>query len=229
MVCTCTEAFEQQKERAGYDQSTIEIFETCSEKLALYNYFDDQYDDYLATYEKEYTDREEYDAHVEAFREQSERMWKHNQQYERGDTTFGQSLNRYSDYTDRQWKSMLRTYKVADDTTFKLTEEPATTEQISNEMQRWEYLASYLTTYPFNWVDEGKVTPVRDQGMCGGGYAFAIAGAVESMRAITRGNLNVLSPQQILDCDEGYNKGCEGGAMTYAANYTLGGTGLMTE
>jgi hypothetical protein len=29
-------------------------------------------------------------------------------------------------------------------------------------MQRWEYLASYLTTYPFNWVDEGKVTPVRD-------------------------------------------------------------------
>jgi hypothetical protein len=229
MVCTCTESFEQQKERAGYDQSTIEIFETCSEKLALSNYFDDQFDDYLATYDKEYTDREEYDDHVEAFREQSEEMWKHNQRYERGDETYGQSWNRYSDYTNRQWKSMLRTYKVADDTTFELTEEPATTEQISNEMQRWEYLASYLTTYPFNWVDEGKVTPVRDQGMCGGGYAFAIAGAVESMRAITRGNLNVLSPQQILDCDEGYNKGCEGGAMTYAANYTLGGTGLMTE
>ena len=70
MVCTCTEAFEQQKERAGYDQSTIEIFETCSEKLALSNYFDDHFDDYLATYDKEYTDREEYDDQDAGEREQ---------------------------------------------------------------------------------------------------------------------------------------------------------------
>lgn len=72
------------------------------------------------------------------------------------------------------------------------------------------------------------VSGVKDQGTCGAGYAFAVVGALESLRAIRYGAVVNLSTQQILDCDRGYNDGCAGGTMTYAMNYTLE-NGLMSE
>lgn len=43
------------------------------------------------------------------------------------------------------------------------------------------------TTLPTSkdWYEEGFVTTVSDEGACGSGYAFASAGALESMAAIS--------------------------------------------
>ncbi|GAB4816654.1 hypothetical protein N2152v2_003700 [Parachlorella kessleri] len=52
----------------------------------------------------------------------------------------------------------------------------------------------------FNWVEQGKVTPVKDQGNCSSCWAFAAAAALESLNAIQRGPLLNVSVQDIIDC-----------------------------
>jgi len=71
-----------------------------------------------------------------------------------------------------------------------------------------------------NWVERGAVSPVRDQGMCGGDYAFAGAGAVNSLHAIFGNGLADVSEQQLLDCSSAYGgKGCPGGSLHTAFDY----------
>lgn len=52
-----------------------------------------------------------------------------------------------------------------------------------------------------NWVTEGKVTPVQNQGNCNSCYIFASVAALESAVAINSGTAPVkLSEQQLLEC-----------------------------
>ena len=62
----------------------------------------------------------------------------------------------------------------------------------------------------WDWRDEGAVTPVKNQGSCGSCWTFSVAGALEGFQYIKTGQLDVLSEQNILDCDE-TNYGCDGG------------------
>jgi hypothetical protein len=123
---------------------------------------------------------------------------------------------------------MLQSHKLANDRTLQLTQAPADEDEMEGNVLRWQTYAETLGTHPFDWRNEDMVSEVKDQGTCGAGYAFAVVGALESLRAIQYGAVVNLSTQQILDCDRGYNDGCAGGAMSYAMNYTLD-NGLMTE
>jgi cathepsin L len=62
-----------------------------------------------------------------------------------------------------------------------------------------------------NWVTNGKVTSVKDEGnQCAAGYAFGTVEPLESAFAIESGELQSLSAQQIIDCTGSYgNKGCK--------------------
>eukprot|EP00116_Pleurobrachia_bachei_P005562 sb/3465824/ len=63
------------------------------------------------------------------------------------------------------------------------------------------------------WREEGKVTPVKNQGSCGSCWTFGGTAAFEGHYAIKSGGLKRFSEQEILDCTyEGQRyDGCDGG------------------
>lgn len=77
------------------------------------------------------------------------------------------------------------------------------------------------STSDFSWVSLGMTTPVKDQGQCGSCWAFSSTEAVESAYAIKSGKLEILSPQQLVDCSK-LNSGCNGGLQNRAFKYLEG-------
>ena len=70
-----------------------------------------------------------------------------------------------------------------------------------------------------DWVAQGKVTPVKNQGQCGSCWAFSAVASLESTLLLAGQNAN-LSEQQLVDCSRAYgNMGCNGGWMDSAFSY----------
>jgi C1A family cysteine protease len=74
-----------------------------------------------------------------------------------------------------------------------------------------------------DWRTKGAVTPVKDQGDCGGCWSFATTGNIESMWAIAGNQLTPLSEQELLECDNYFPcMGCNGGEMSCAYVFLSG-------
>jgi len=71
-----------------------------------------------------------------------------------------------------------------------------------------------------DWVEEGMVTSVKNQGRCGCCWAVSVAGSIEGAVAIQNSFLNSVSFQQFISCDK-QNNGCNGGSLVYALEYTI--------
>jgi hypothetical protein len=83
---------------------------------------------------------------------------------------------------------------------------------------------------PINWLAKGAVTPVKNQGSCGGCWSFSTTGALEGAYQIATGSLRSLSEQQLIDCSTTFgNQGCGGGSMRMAFDYILANKGIDSE
>uniref|UniRef100_A0A8C5AIW3 Cathepsin H n=1 Tax=Gadus morhua TaxID=8049 RepID=A0A8C5AIW3_GADMO len=82
-----------------------------------------------------------------------------------------------------------------------------------------------------DWRELGNfVTPVKNQGHCGSCWTFSTTGCLESVTAIARGKLLLLSEQQLVDCAQAFNNhGCNGGLPSQAFEYIRYNGGIMTE
>lgn len=72
-----------------------------------------------------------------------------------------------------------------------------------------------LLPYAKNWLKEGVIGDVKDQGRCGSCWAFSAVASVEAAYAIRYNSSIVLSEEQLVDCDV-VDNGCDGGLMANA-------------
>jgi len=81
-----------------------------------------------------------------------------------------------------------------------------------------------------DWVDQGAVSAVKNQGSCGSCWAFSTIGSLEGRAQIATGNLQQFSEQQFVDCDTEFgDMGCRGGLMDNAFTYLMQSKGACTE
>lgn len=71
-----------------------------------------------------------------------------------------------------------------------------------------------------DWRDYGAVTRVKNQGLCGDCYAFAVTGNIEGIWMLAGNDLVSLSEQEIVSCDA-TNFACQGGTQEAAFQWLL--------
>ena len=79
-----------------------------------------------------------------------------------------------------------------------------------------------------DWVTEGAVTGVKNQGQCGSCWSFSTTGSLEGAFEIAGNTLTSLSEQMLVDCDT-TDSGCNGGLMGNAFKWIQANGGLCTE
>merc|ERR1711934_27945 len=155
------------------------------------------YLNYLATFNKNYENQEEFAMRVNRYVEVDAFIQEHNET----NASYSVGHNQFSDWTAAEYKSILG-YKRDELRTPKTPKQFDTSRNASS----------------VNWVDAGAVTPVKNQGQCGSRWSFSTTGALEGAYEIASGNLVSLSEQQFVDCDK-VDSGCSGGLMDNGFNF----------
>jgi len=139
-------------------------------------------------------------------------VWRDNQAYinhfnANANASYTLAMNAFGDISRDEFSSLYTGFLPKPSTFDRRAYEEA-------ELRAQDEIRQRSIPTSFDWVSEGAVTGVKDQGPCGDCYAFSSTGGIEGAWEIATGQLVSLSEQMILDCAEGTgNLGCSGGNM----------------
>jgi C1A family cysteine protease len=151
---------------------------------------------YITEYGKSYGTMAEFEQRLHNFAQKHSFIQAHNAEGH----SYKLGLNKMSDWSEEEYKAIL---------TYKKEERP--------EAEPIEFEG--IQTSPVNWVTNGCVSPIQDQGQCGSCWAFSATSSTESAHCIhTNGTLQKFSEQQLVDCVKTCF-GCNGGLQTRAWAY----------
>jgi len=172
-----------------------------------------EWEHFSGTHKKTYSSALEREFRFEIFRDNLEKINKHNKDYEEGRATYTMKMNEFGDLLLSEFLEKM---------TGAIQQEKApATEEV-------EVLPEAPSS--IDWRQYGAVTPVKNQGSCGSCWSFSATGALEGAHHRATGQLVSLSEQNLCDCSRSYgNMGCSGGIMQAAFQYVVANRGIDTE
>jgi C1A family cysteine protease len=163
----------------------------------------------MAKFNRQITDVEEFMGRLENFTTTHNWIEQHNSMLGR---TWTAGHNQFSDWHAAEYKAQLGYVSEDKERMASTWFEPTNADSV-------------------NWIDQGAVTPVKDQGQCGSCWAFSTIASLEGAHAIATGELKSFCEEQVVDC-AGIRyglMGCNGGMQNRAYNYYEAGNDAMLE
>lgn len=165
------------------------------------------FQNYVSQFQKVYATSDEFVYRLQVFADNLDKIDQHNA----GESSYKLGVNQFADLTKEEFKSSVLSAKLP------------------SRSAKEVYRSNTRAADKVDWVAQGAVTPIKNQGACGSCWAFAATGALESANFIKNKYLVLLSEQQLVDCSTSYgNEGCNGGLMEYAYEYVKD-HGICTE
>lgn len=184
--------------------------EFTSEEDALFDRFKTQFG-------KAYYDQIEEATRKAIFLQNLHKIRTHNDEAASGLHTYTKAMNEFGDLTGEEFKAKYTGFMGP-----------------RNAYSRSVNVADLSHVTPLadgiDWVAQGAVTPVKNQGQCGSCWSFSSTGSIEGAWFISKGKLVSLSEQDLMDCSKSEgNNSCEGGLMDYAFEYVISNGGICSE
>jgi cathepsin L len=164
------------------------------------------------THGKAYKTVEEEIARFNIFIENHAQIQEHNKGFQAGLHTFELGMNQFGDMTNQEFRSFMNGYKRTSPKKNTNVHKPQTNDLPDS----------------VDWRTKGYVTGVKNQGQCGGCWAFSATGSLEGQNFKKTGKLTSLSEQNLVDCVK-KDQGCGGGLMDDAFDYIHTNNGVDTE
>lgn len=193
---------------------------TASSSKHLEGRVKDIFNEWMEDFDKEYKTRGELLQRMEIWAENHFFIEEHNNQHPKPSYELGH--NQFSDMTVDEFQEMnnLGEHSPGIRMQMKRTPKPAATLSVE---RRLKDLPDGV-----NWVEQGAVVPVKNQGACGSCWAFSAIGAIEGAHYLNTGDLVSLSENELIDCDP-LDAGCGGGLMDNAFLFDENSTGVCSE
>jgi C1A family cysteine protease len=195
-------AHESGKQSVGV-QNLMGVNSSSDEYQAMFNAW-------VKHYQVNYSNFSEYLMRFKTFVQNVKMMDHHNS----NGASYTVGVNQFSDMTTAEFKKVFHGLDLQ-----------AKPENLRNV----RYLDNVNVPDAIDWVQQGAVTAVKNQGQCGSCWAFSTTGALEGLYYLKNGSQLSFSEQQLVDCSSSYgNQGCDGGLMDNAFEY-VAAKGIETE